>query len=68
MVKVSSNTQIIRDYEFKTQQIEKRQQMDAMIKKERLEAERIKAERIRTEHIAKNRNDPTKGSNIDVSV
>jgi len=38
------------------------------IKKEQLEAERIKAERIRTEHIARNRNDPTKGNNIDVSV
>jgi len=62
------NNKLLNDYQFKTQQIEKRQQLDAMIKKEQLEAERIKAERIRTEHIARNRNDPNKGNNIDVSV
>ena len=62
------NNKLLNDYQFKTQQIEKKQHLDSMIKKERLEAERIKAERIRTEHIARNRNDPTKGNNIDVSV
>ena len=67
MMKIDNN-KLLNDYQLKTQQIEKRQQLDAMIKKEQLEAERIKAEQIRTEHIARNRNDPTKGNNIDVSV
>jgi hypothetical protein len=62
------NNKLIDDYNMKNQQLDKKQQLAAMIKKEQLEAERIKAERIRTEHIARNRNDPTKGSNIDVSV
>ena len=62
------NNKLIDDYQMKNQQLDKKQQLDAMIKKERLEAERIKAERIRAEHIARNRNDPSKGSNIDVSV
>lgn len=62
------NNKLIDDYQMKNQQLDKKQQLDAMIKKERLEAERIKAERIRAEHIARNRNDPNKGSNIDVSV
>jgi len=63
MMKISSNTQMIRDYELKNQQIEQKQRLDAINKKEQMEAERI-----RTEHIARNRNDPTKGNNIDVSV
>ena len=62
------NNKLIDDYQMKNQQLDKKQQLDAMIKKEQLEAERIKAERIRAEHIARNRNDPNKGSNIDVSV
>lgn len=62
------NNKLINDYQMKNQQLDKKQQLDAMIKKEQLEAERIKAERIRAEHIARNRNDPSKGSNIDVSV
>ena len=62
------NNKLIDDYQLKNQQLDKKQQLDAMIKKEQLEAERIKAERIRAEHIARNRNDPSKGSNIDVSV
>ena len=62
------NNKLIDDYQMKNQQLDKKQQLDAMIKKEQLEAERIKAERIRTEHIARTRNDPNKGSNIDVSV
>jgi len=62
------NNKLIDDYQMKNQQLDKKQQLDAMIKKEQLEAERIKAERIRAEHIARNRNDPSKGSNIDVSV
>ena len=62
------NNKLIDDYQMKNQQLDKKQQLDAMIKKERLEAERIKAERIRAEHIARNRNDPNKGSNFYVSV
>ena len=62
------NNKLIDDYQMKNQQLDKKQQLDAMIKKEQLETERIKAERIRAEHIARNRNDPNKGSNIDVSV
>ena len=62
------NNKLIDDYQMKNQQLDKKQQLDAMIKKEQLEAERIKAERIRAEHIARNRDDPNKGSNIDVSV
>ena len=62
------NNKLIDDYQMKNQQLDKKQQLDAMIKKEQLETERIKAERIRAEHIARNRNDPSKGSNIDVSV
>ena len=62
------NNKLIDDYQMKNQQLDKKQQLDAMIKKEQLEAERIKAERIRAEHITRNRNDPNKGSNIDVSV
>ena len=62
------NNKLIDDYQMKNQQLDKKQQLDAMIKKERLEAERIKAERIRAEHITRTRNDPSKGSNIDVSV
>ena len=62
------NNKLIDDYQMKNQQLDKKQQLDAMIKKERLEAERIKAERIRAEHITRTRNDPNKGSNIDVSV
>ena len=62
------NNKLIDDYQMKNQQLDKKQQLDAMIKKEQLEAERIKAERIRAEHIARTRNDPSKGSNIDVSV
>ena len=62
------NNKLIDDYQMRNQQLDKKQQLDAMIKKEQLEAERIKAERIRAEHIARNRNDPSKGSNIDVSV
>ena len=62
------NNKLIDDYQMKNQQLDKKQQLDTMIKKERLEAERIKAERIRAEHITRTRNDPSKGSNIDVSV
>ena len=62
------NNKLIDDYQMKNQQLDKKQQLDAMIKKERLEAERSKAERIRAEHIALNRNDPSKGSHIDVRV
>ena len=62
------NNKLIDDYQMKNQQLDKKQQLDVMIKKEQLEAERIKAERIRAEHIARNRDDPNKGSNIDVSV
>ena len=62
------NNKLIDDYQMNNQQLDKKQQLDAMIKKERLEAERIKAERIRAEHITRTRNDPNKGSNIDVSV
>ena len=62
------NNKLIDDYQMKNQQLDKKQHLDAMVKKERLEAERIKAERIRAEHIARTRNDPSKGSNIDVSV
>ena len=62
------NNKLIDDYQMKNQQLDKKQQLDVMIKKERLEAERIKAERIRAEHITRTRNDPSKGSNIDVSV
>ena len=62
------NNKLIDDYQMKNQQLDKKQQLDTMIKKERLEAERIKAERIRAEHITRTCNDPSKGSNIDVSV
>ena len=65
---VSNSTQLINDYLLKNQQIEKKQQLDATIKKQQLDAERLKAEMIRTDRINKDRNNSVKGSNIDISV
>ena len=65
---VANSTQLINDYLLKNQQIEKKQQLAATIKKQQLDAERLKAEMIRTDRINKDRNDSVKGSNIDISV
>ena len=67
-MKVSNSSQLINDYQRRTQQIEQKQHLDAVIKKQQLEAERIKSEQIRTERMAKDRNNQIKGSNVDVSV
>lgn len=67
-MKVSDSAKLINNYQRRTQQIEQKQHLDAVIKKQQLEAERIKAEQIRAERIDKDRNNQIKGSNVDVSV
>lgn len=49
--------------QLKAQQIQRKQHLDELVRKERLTSERIKAQ-----HIEKMYNDSIKGTNVDVSV
>lgn len=49
--------------QLKAQQIQRKQHLDELVRKERLASERIKAQRIEKMY-----NDSIKGTNVDVSV